>query len=190
MDSIFYFLQQYFMYIVYAILIIFILRRIFKKRIPNYHSHFNTLLVGNYSALDFYEQLTTKLSEAEVHGLSFSKSKLPQNNLGFTKRKYLKIEFQEYQFLVSACTFGKHHFFISYWGEYKTAVAEQLLRMIPFGYLLANRIYRITYYKHDTCSSFLTLLHEKVSETIKETTEAKGTSIDIPKPILKDFFKR
>lgn len=190
MSSIFYSIEPYFKHILFAILFFFILRRIFKKTVPNYHSHFNTLLTGNYSASEFYESLTTKISEAEVDGIYFSKSNLPQNNIGFVKRKYLKIEFQEYQFLVSACAFGKHHFFISYWGEYKTTIADQLLRMLPFGNLLANRLYRVTYYKHDTCSSFLTLLHEKVTETIKETTDSKGSNIDIPKPILNDFFKR
>ena len=190
MSDFYYLFQSYFTYAIYTVLFFLIVSRIFKRTVPNYHSHFNTLLTGNYSALEFYESLAAKISEAEVDGVYFSKSNLPQNNIGFVKREYLKIEFQEYQFLVSACAFGKHHFFISYWGEFKTTIIEQFLRMIPFGNLLANRIYRVTYYKHDTCSSFLTLLHEKVTETIKETADSKGANIDIPKPILNDFFKR
>ncbi len=191
MNDFYYSFQSYFTYAIYGVLFFLIISRIFKRTVPNYHSHFNTLLTGNYSASKFYETLQAKISEAEVDGITFDSSDLSQDNIGFVKRKYLKIEFQEYEFLVSACAFGKHHFFISYWGEYKTAMAEQFLRTIPFiGNLIANRLYRITYYKHDTCSSFLTLLHEKVTETIKDTTDSKGTNIDLPKPILNDFFKR
>lgn len=178
-------------YGIYIIATLILLRLIFRRRVRHYHSNWNTLLENqNFSALEFFQDLKSSFTESKVTRINYGNKKLRQHSLGFTKRQYLTITYRdEYEALVCASPYG-NHFFISYHIRYKVSWGEILLRLVPFGNLIANRLYKVTYYKYDTACAFLGLLDQEVKQEIDNRLQSQGTKASFEKPVINDFFKR
>lgn len=154
-------------------------------------SHWTLLLDMQFSTKEFFERLKQRLVDSDVKNISYSNLNLNESIIGLSKRTYLTINYKDYVFYVCGAPFGKH-FFTSYWTHFKPSFMEVLVRTIPFiGQRLADLMFSHTYFEHDQCASFRTLLHHHITELIKEMTTEKGIPMpEIPKPVMSDVFKR
>lgn len=154
-------------------------------------SHFGLLLDMQFSTKEFFERLKQRLVDSEVKNISYTTLNLNESIIGLSKRTYLTITYKDYIFFVCGAPFGKH-FFTSYWSHFKPSIIELIIRSLPFvGNSLANIFFSLTYFEYDQCSSFQTLLHNHITELVKEMTTEQGIPMpEIPKPILSDVFKR
>lgn len=155
------------------------------------HSHWNTLIPVQFSAQEYFTIIQDKLKASGVESIKFDTLNLREKVVSLNSRTYLKITYQDFVFYVCGSPFGQH-FFVSYWGHFKTSQGENVLRSIPFiGNFLANKLYAITYYQYDQCSAFMTLIHTHITETIEELATQQGVKLpEIPKPVMSDVFKR
>ncbi len=180
--------------IISTIFIITVLIWIFKKRVKESHSNWNTLLDNfSYSAEDFYELLKKELSSRGIHNFHMSIKKLDQDSLGLSRRKYLKISRKDYEFYICAAPYGRG-FFVSWHLIYDDSGLKVFISKIPFiGTWLVNRFFHTTFYYRDTASMFMTYTHQSVLSVINQITNEKGVrdlSEDERKPVLNDVFKR
>lgn len=184
------FIIEYWLYILLAILL---LRAIFKKSKEHHHSHWNTLVTNfKYSPKEFYKTIERNLRQKNIGGMWIGAVYLYQAPLNGTKRIYLQVDWEDYRCNFCCAPYGDGMFF-SNWVVYKTSVAEQMVQRIPLiGNGLHHMLFRLTYYKVDTASMFMTYCHQAMLETIDQVTEGSGVRIseDQRKPILEDVFKR
>ena len=154
-------------------------------------SHWGLLLDMQFSTQEFFDRLRKRLEDSEVKNISFTNLNLKESVIGLSLRTYLTIKYKDYVFFVCGAPFGKY-FFTSYWTHFKPSLIEIIVRAIPLvGNSIANVAFSHTYFEHDQCASFRTLLHLHITELIKEMTTEKGIPMpEIPKPILNDVFKR
>ncbi len=64
--------------IIFLVIIIFLISKLFGNKIENYHSHWNTLLKTNYSTKEFYEKLKTELESHGVEGMTITYADLKE----------------------------------------------------------------------------------------------------------------
>lgn len=154
-------------------------------------SHWALLLDMQFSTQEFFDRLRKRLEDSEVKNISFTNLNLKETVIGLSLRTYLTIKYKDYVFFVCGAPFGKY-FFTSYWTHFKPSIGEIIIRAIPIvGNSIANVAFSHTYFEHDQCASFRTLLHLHITDLIKEMTAEKGIPMpEIPKPLLNDVFKR
>ena len=180
--------------IIGSIIALLILILLFTKTKKTHHSNWNTLIDNfNFSSKEFYAELKKELYNHGITGMIITSADLPEGNIFSRKRIYLRIFWKDYKYDVCACPFGDG-FYISWWLEYRTPILKILIGKIPFiGIWMANKLYRITYYKIDTASMFMAYAQASVLKVIEDITNDKGVralSEAEKKPVLNDIFKR
>ena len=179
--------------ILWAIVTLAILYVIFKRNKKDFHSHWNTLIPNfKYLSRDFYAELKKELHAHEIKGIRTSFVSLKEGGVTSSRRLYLRVEWKSYQYDMCCAPFGDG-LFLSSWLVYKTSIGQILVNRIPFiGGWLVRRFYKVTYYKIDTASMFMTYCHNSMLKVADDITKESGIRIDDAdrKPILKDIFKR
>lgn len=177
----------------YIILGVILLIWIFKKRTPNYHSHWNTLIPNfTYSSEDFYKQLEQELSSHSIDGLEIWRVRLREGGIASSKRVYLRVSWNNFEYDMCCAPFGDG-LFLSWWLTYTSSDYAQYMSRIPMiGNRLARAFFPTTYYMMDSASMFMRYCHTSVLSVAEMITKDTGTRIDLQerKPILKDIFKR
>jgi hypothetical protein len=176
-------------------ILIFIIKLISKKSRLNHHSNWNTLLDDfEFSTKEFYELLKTELNNHGIKGITINYVSLKEGNILSSKRLYLRVTWNDYQYDICGAPFGKKGFFISWWLLFKIPFGQKMLSTIPFfGGALVRSFYPVTYYKIDTASMFMSYAQSSVLNVIDEITQNKGIRSLTErerKPILNDVFKR
>ncbi len=173
-----------------ALLLFFSLFRTAKE---DYHSHWAKLLGDfKFSTKEFYSRLKTEMESHQIENLSFSEVSLKTGSIFSSERIYLRVKWKDYRYDLCFAPFGDGCF-VSWWLFYETSPSEMFISKIPFiGGILANALFKKTYYKIDTASSFMTYAHHSVIKVIEEITKETGIRIsdEERKPILKDIFSR
>lgn len=193
MNDIMFYATRYGMYLLYAILGIVLIKTLISQILKNYHSNWNTLLDGfNFSTQEFYSLLREELKKQGITDLTIKDVSLKEGSFFSKRRRYLRIQWKEYQYDMCAAPFGKG-FFISWWLIYKNSTGAIIISKIPFvGKWLAKKWYPITYYKVDTASMFMTHCHNAVLSVIDTITKESGIRISEQqkRPVLRDVFVR
>lgn len=194
MDDIINYLEHYWEYILYVIGGYFLLRFIFNFGIKEYHSHWNHLLDDfKFSTEEFYTLLKRKLEDNLISNAHIESINLKEGGTFSSRRKYLRIEWKDYQFDFCSAPFGKG-FFVSWWLLHKNPIMKLIIGRMPFiGKWLVKKWYPITYYKIDTASMFMTYCQSAIQQVIKDITLEKGMRVlteNERKPILNNIFKR
>ena len=178
------------LYILPGLVILFL---IFKRTRKEYHSHWNTLVPNfKYSTKDFYKHLTDEIKGHGINRIKTSHVNLKKGGFVSASRLYLRVEWKRYQYDMCCAPFGDG-LFLSSWLLYKTSFGEILISRIPFvGGWLSRKFYKITYYKIDAASMFMTYCHNAMLKVADEITKESGARINGTdrKPLLKDIFKR
>ena len=178
------------LYILLAVIVLFI---IFKRNKKEFHSHWSTLIPNfKYLSKDFYAQLKEELLSHDIKGISTSFVSLKEGGVASSQRLYLRVEWKNYQYDMCCAPFGDG-LFLSSWLLYKTSIGQILISRIPFiGGWLVRKFYRVTYYKIDTASMFMTYCHQAMLKVADNITKNEGVRIidSERKPVLKDIFKR
>lgn len=180
--------------ILQVLILLLILLAIFRRTVKEAHSNWNTLINGfNYSTKEFYELLSKELKSHDIKGIRTHNVFLPEGGIFSSNRLYLRVRWKEYQYDICAAPFGEG-FFVSWWLLYKNSFGKMLVNRIPFiGRWLVSRFYRITYYKQDTGSMFMSYAQTSVLKVIDDITKEKGVrslSEEERKPVMRDIFKR
>lgn len=184
--------------IIITILLIGIPILVFTVKIKVYHSNWNVLIDDfKYSTVDFYTLFKEELKETKVSSISYREVNLSKGiQLVSQKRKYLRVEWGEYQFDLCAAPFGRGMFF-SWWVLYKVPFIAVLISIIPFiGPRMARFLFPVTYYKIDSATMFMKYAHSMVLSAVDQITTENGVRIltqEERKPILHDLtniFKR
>ena len=99
---------------------VLIIYLVFFKRVKSVHSNWNALIDDfKYSTVDFYKLFKEEMQTTKVTGISYQDVNLSEGVKGITrKRRYLRLEWEKYQFDVCAAPFGRGMFF-SWWVIYK-----------------------------------------------------------------------
>lgn len=194
MDAFLYYLTQYGLYLLYAVMVFVIIKLITKASLKNYHSKWNTLIDNfNYASSDFYKLLIEELKSHGVDGITTKHVFLKEGNALSSKRTYLRVSWKDYEYDICAAPFG-NGFFVSWWLLYKDSFWQRFITRIPFiGSWLARKLFPVTYYKIDTASMFMSYAQSSVLKTLETITENKGTRALTEmerKPIMQDIFKR
>lgn len=194
MNEVYNILILYGTYFLYLIGSIFILRLLFSLNLKNYHSNWNTLVDNfNFSSEEFYHQLREELDSQGIKKVYIHQVAIEEGNAFSQRRKYLRVEWKDYQFDFCAAPFGRG-FFLSWWMLYKNPLGQVIFSKIPFiGKWMVRNFYPITYYKIDTASMFMTYAHQAVLNVIDSITKnnaVRSLSENERKPILNDIFKR
>lgn len=192
-DFQFYF-YQYGIYVLYFIVLYLLIRLLAKSSQKDYHSRWNTLIDNfNFSTEDFYALLKDELLNNGVDNINIKKVELKEGGAFSNKRKYLRVTWKDYQYDICAAPFG-NGFFISWWLLYNNSFFKILISKIPLiGTWLANKLFRITYYKIDSASMLMRYAQDSVVNVINNITETKGghyLSESARKPEMNDIFKR
>ena len=177
----------------YILIGIIILIAILKKTKKEFHSHWNTLIPNfEYLSKNFYTQFKKELLSHGIESVSTSFVTLKEGDVASSRRLYLRVSWKSYQYDVCCAPFGDG-LFLSSWMMYKISMGQRIIRRIPFiGLWLERKFYRITYYKIDTASMFMTYCHSTLLKIADDITKDSGVRINEAdrKPILKDIFKR
>ncbi len=144
------------------------------NNLNTYHMRFNRNIIDHWhcrfedlqmSTDDFYKAIEAILRVAELPDVDFGRLLLFQTNVFTATRVYLKVSYQEFNFLICAAPFGRN-FFVSYWlREYWT------LRSL-FGY--ENRK---TYYQIDAEIMFKESIIAIIKSAIGTIEQERGTRI-------------
>lgn len=192
MNEIIYLLTNLPKFIFYPLIAYLIIQFIFRNLGKENHSNWRTIINDfNFSVSDFYEILKAEF-KAENIETTFEHKSLPEGGAFSAHREYLRVGWKEYHFDLCAAPFGKHYF-VSWWLLYKNSPIKLLISKIPFiGEWMAHKLFKITYYKIDTASAFMTIADACVKRAIEKMTENnKGVRLDIDhKPIMTNVFKR
>lgn len=178
---------------IYIILGIIIVIIVFKREYKFFHSHWNTLIPNfQYFSKDFYASFKKELLSHGIEGITTTFVYLKEGGVSSSRRLYLRISWKNYQYDLCCAPFGDG-LFLSSWMMYKVTIGQRIVRRIPFiGKWLELKFYRITYYKIDTASMFMTYCHQTLLAIADGITKESGVRIkdEDRKPILKDIFKR
>lgn len=163
---------------VYLLLGIILLLIIFKKHKTSYHSHWNTLLANfSYPTKDFYAALKKELLLSHIKGMETSFVSLKEAGVGSSSRLYLRVTWKNYQYDMCCAAFGNGTF-LSSWLMHKQSILQMVLYRIPFlGSWLTRIFYKVTYYKIDTASMFMTYCHQAMLKVSDDITKGSGVRI-------------
>lgn len=178
--------------IIWCVIILLILF-IVKSPIENIHSHWSQLIPNfKFSTMDFYKLLEEEMRNHKVEDLSFSEERIKTGNIFSSRRIYLSVKWKNFRYDMCFAPFGDGCF-VSWWLIFETTSFEFFIGKIPLiGEFLRRAMYRITYYKIDTASMFMTYAHNSVLMVIDEITKETGIRLseDERKPIMRDIFHR
>lgn len=194
MNEIIYYTLHYGKYMIYLLIAFLILKSLFTKSIKEYHSKWNTSINNfKFSTEEFYTLLRKELKSNGVVGIDIRTVKLKTGNTFSTSRKYLRVNWKEYQYDICAAPFG-NGYFVSWWLLFKNSPMQIFVSKIPFiGDWLSKKLYPVTYYKIDTASMFMTYCQQAVLNVIDEITDKQGLkklSEVERKPDFSNVFKR
>tara|TARA_Y100001954_G_C15425160_1_gene414149 strand:+ start:25 stop:612 length:588 start_codon:yes stop_codon:yes gene_type:complete len=177
----------------YLIVLGIILIWVFKKQYENYHSHWNTLIPNfKYSPKEFYNLLEQELTQQEIPGLETLTVALSEGGMFTSRRLYLRVTWEKYQYDMCCAPFGSG-MFLSWWLIYNTTNREAIISRIPFlGKWLNKTFFPTTYFQLDSAAMFMTYCHHSMLAVAEKITKESGFRINDNdrKPVLKDIFKR
>lgn len=168
-------------------LIIILIRKI-NKRV---HSNWRTLVPDFTFSVDQWYTLLKEEFKAEDLDISFDHVYLSQGGFFSQRREYLRIRWKSFHF--DMCAFPmSSHFVISWWLLYRNNILNIIIAKIPlFGEFLASRIFKITYYRIDSASAFMTIADSCVKRALTKMTDNTSVRVDIDsKPIMNNVFAR
>jgi len=180
--------------LIFLLLVVTVLHYIFRCKRYIHHSHWSYLVNGfSFSSKEFYDLLVQELKKNELSGIRFENVCLKEGNFFSTKRLYLRIHWKEYHFDICAAPFG-NGFFFSWWLNYNFNILEIVINIVPFigGWLVRN-LFSTTYYKRDTASMFMKLIHKSILDILDDLTVKKGIHLikeEDRRPILNNIFDR
>lgn len=183
---------EYLILALYIIIGTIIFRFLIGRTSKQYHSHWSVMLSDfTFPVDEFYSLVKEELKRQGIDNVSFESKNIRDGGGISNQREYLRIKWGEYYYDLGAMPFGKG-FYISWWLIYANSIGKIIIDKIPFiGGWLASKLFRVTYYKVNSASAFMTLAHASVVKVIKDITEAKASTVDIDsKPIMNDIFKR
>ena len=132
------------------------------------------------------------MASHEIKGLTFKKVSLKTGNIVSSKRLYMRVKWQDYHYDLCFAPFGDGCF-VSWWLIFEVSSEEEFISRIPFiGEWLRRSFFRLTYYKIDSASMFMTYAQRSVLAVIDEITKEMGVRLteDQRKPILNNIFSR
>lgn len=194
MEDIQYHIIYYAMYLLYALVILFIFRLLFGKRLKKYHSNWNTLIDDfDFSTKEFYRLLTEELSSHGIRNIRIEETSINEGSVFSHSRLYLRVRWKGFQYDLCGAKFG-NGFFVSWWLFLKFSFGQVLIASIPLiGGWLDRKLYPVTHYTQDTASMFMTYCQQSVLTVVDQITAEKGSrrlsELD-RKPVQRDVFKR
>jgi hypothetical protein len=173
---------------------LFVLSFIFKGRIQNYHSNWNSMIDNfNFSSEEFYELLSKEVLSHDIPNIKTQEVFLSQLGALSPKRLYLRIDWKGYRYYICCAPFGNGVFFSS-WLLYRTPFLKSVIDKVPVvGTWMANSMFPTTFYTKDTASMLMTYMHESLLKVIDQVTKEKGIrslSESERKPTMNNIFKR
>ena len=134
----------------------------------NWHHSFINL---QFSSQEFYRQVEETLKKHNLPDISYSRITHSQGGIFSSKREYLRISREAYNFDICAAPFG-NDFFVSWWfGE----TSGDFLSKIPvINTLLGKNAKLKTYYQLDTEAMFRGSVKQAVQDAIDQITTTKG----------------
>jgi len=194
MNEIIHYVLYYGKYVIYLLIAFLILKSLFTQSFKQYHSKWSTSIDNfKFSTEEFYTLLRKELKSNGVVGMDIHIVRLKIGNAFSTSRKYMRVNWKEYQYDICAAPFG-NGYFISWWLLFKNSPMQVFVSKIPFvGDWLSRKLYPVTYYKIDTASMFMTYCQQSVLKVVDQITSDKGIRIlteSERKPMLGNVFKR
>lgn len=194
MNYFWFYLIEYGPYILAALIIWRIIRAFLFKGIQFYHSNWNHLIEPfEYSTEEFYRKFRKELMSHGISGIMAQDITLREGNLFSSRRRYIQVDWKEYQYNICAAPFGDG-FFISWW-LLKRLSWIQITISLLLGVWIARKLFPVTFYRIDTASMLMKYAQKSVLKVIDEITDGKGVRVmteDERKPILNtgDIFRR
>jgi hypothetical protein len=131
------------------------------------------------SAKDFYMLLKKMIEEYRYPEVTCTPVTLKEGGVFSSKREYLRISKDRYNYYVCASPFGKS-FFISWWlQEDANASANFAARFGLLGRAMANRLESKTYYERDTELMFTASINSLIKRAVEKIKTDKGFRKDI-----------
>lgn len=175
------------------LLVFFVAYYVVRDKKGEYHSHLNTLIPSfEYPSKKFYEQLSEKIRKSKIEDLSIEVVTEKQGNALSASRRYLKVNWKEYNYYMCVAPFRDGVFLSSYL-FYKQRKRELIVSAIPIlGPFILNKLFPNTMYRIDSASMYMTYCHDAMTQVLDEIT--KDTGFRLPesdrKPTMKNIFKR
>lgn len=133
-----------------------------------------TLFNGSeLSAMDFYDNLTSRLINLDIKGISFDRVTLPDGGAFSSSHEAIRISRAPYYYDVYVAGFS-NGIFVSWWFVERLSVLKGILASIPRIGVLWRIPPVLPYYEIDTASAFRTLVEEAVHDVTSEMIETKG----------------
>lgn len=177
----------------HIIIILIVINAIFSKQAQDFHSHWSTMINHfDYSTLEFYELLVTKLEEHKIKGLKTENITLREGHILTPRRIYLRITWREFEYNVCCAKFSDATFFSS-WLILKKKPFESFFAKIPFiGSWIVNNFFPDTFFKRDTNNMYMTYVHDSIIAVIEEITKETGTRLSELQrtPTMRNLFER
>lgn len=117
-----------------------------------------------FSGQDFHDRVKAAVESLDLPGVKISKDSFRESHLLSSKREYLRIARQEYNFYIAGVPYGKGSY-VSWW---LTETNEQPINKIPFiSKWLGKDRNNKTFHQLDTEQMFRSVVHSAVTEVIK-----------------------
>lgn len=194
MDYFLFYIMRYGIYIILAFLIWRIIRAFIYKGIQIYHSNWNHLIEPfEFSTDEFYRKFRKELMSHGISGIMAQDITLREGNIFSSRRRYIQVDWKEYQYNICAAPFGDG-FFVSWWLLKRLSWVQIILSLL-IGTWLARKLFPVTFYRMDTASMLMKYAQKSVLKVIEEITNDSGVRAmteDERKPLLNtgDIFKR
>ena len=135
-------------------------------------SHWQHFFDGlQFSADEFYKQVTDGLNERKITGITLDKESFLQSHLFSDRRVYLRITQHEYIFYVCAAPFATG-MFVSWW---LCIEDEGIIERIPvLSRLLGKDRKNKTFYQMDTEAMYKSAIHTIVTNTAEDIASTNG----------------
>jgi len=145
------------------------------KRKGTYHSHWTKSIPSfSYASTEFYTQLKDVVTQDNKERIRAKVVTEKQGNLFSNSRKYLNVQWKEYNYFVCLAPF-RNSTLVSSWLFYKQRKREIIVSLIPvIGEWLLSKIFPTTMYRIDTASMFMGYCHDEVMHIIDEITKDTG----------------
>lgn len=152
-----------------------VLLLLLRNIVPPIASSWNQYIEGlDYTSNEFYKSVEQKLKAKKVKGIGFSHVMISNYGALSSKRKYLRITYEDITHEISffPASLGM---FASSWSYRPIVGMEALLYAIPYiGPWLHKQVFPETYYVKDNRAMMQTFVQTALLEVIDEITEQKG----------------
>ena len=127
-----------------------------------------------FSAEDFYKKVEHGLNERKMPGIEMNRETFAQTHVASTRREYLRITRNEFQYFICMAAFGTGTF-VSSWQCEKRIGIIGMIGTIPFvGKMFGLDRSDKSFYQLDTDSMYRAAVHATVIEVLECITEEKG----------------